>query len=100
MNLDNCTIPKIIYKVLYNRLIYTGPERIFKAIKDADIPLNRKKALNYHYKHCIILKSIHIISHTLFSPVVRPLIEIYIDTVQYKPISSNKYKYTVHILNH
>src|SRR6266566_1697215 len=99
MNLDNYTIPKIIYEVLYNRLIYVNPKRILKAVKDADIPLNRKKVLNYHCKHYIISKSIYIISYTPLFPAVRLFTKIYINTVQYKSISSNGYKYTVYILD-
>src|SRR6266699_4444857 len=99
MNLDDCIIPKIMYEVLYNRLIYTDPERIFKAIKDVDIFLNREKILNYHCEYCAISKSIYMIFYTLFSSVVRPFSKIYINMVQYKPISFNRYKYTVYILN-
>ena len=99
VNLNDCTIPKIIYEVLYNRLIYIGPERIFKVVKNVDIPLNRKKALNYHCEYYIISKSIYMIFYTFFSPAVRPFIEIYVDTVQHKPMSFNRHKYTVHILN-
>ena len=99
MNLDDCIIPKIIYEVLYNRLIYAGLKRIFKVAKDADIPLSKKEALNYHCEYCAISKSIYIIFYIFFSPAVRPFVEIYIDTVQYKLISFNGYRYTVYILN-
>src|SRR6266566_4587876 len=99
MNLDDYIIPKIIYEVLYNRLIYIGPERIFKAIKDADISLNREEVLNYHYEYCIILKSICMIFYNLLSLIIRPFVEIYVNTVQYKSMSFNRHKYTVYILN-
>ena len=99
MNLDDCTILKITYEVLYNRLIYTNLERVLKVTKDVDIPLNKKKVLNYHYEYCIILKSIHVIFYISFSPVVRLFAEIYINIIQYKLMSFNRYKYTVHILN-
>jgi len=81
MNLNNCIILKIIYKVLYNRLIYIGPEQIFKATKDVDILLNRKEVLNYHCEYYTMSKSIYVISYTPLFPAVRPLAEICVDTV-------------------
>jgi len=57
INLDFVAL-KIIYKVLYNQLIYIYPEHIFKATKDVGIPLSRKEALEYYYYHCHISKSI------------------------------------------
>ena len=81
VNLDDYTMPKITYEVLYNRLIYTSLERVLKITKNADIPLNKKEALNYHCEHCVILKSIYMIFYTLLSPIVRPFAKIYIDIV-------------------
>ena len=80
--------------------MYTGPKQILKVIKNTDIPLSREEVLNYHCEYYIMLKSTCIISYTLLSPAIRPFVEIYIDIAQYKPISFNKYKYTVYILNY
>jgi len=97
MNLKNYAIPKIIYKVLYNRLIYIGPEQIFKIVKDFDIFLNKKKALNYYCEYYIILKSIYMIFYTFFAFTAYLFAEIYIDTIEYKPLSINNYKYIIYI---
>ncbi len=79
--------------------MYIGLERILKVIKNTDIPLNKEKALNYYYEYYVISKSIYMIFYTLFSPVIRLFIKICIDIVQYKPMSFNRYKYTVYILD-
>ncbi len=95
MNLENYAMPKIIYEILYNRLIYTGPEQVFKATKDVDIPLNKKEALNYYYKHCAISKSTRMISHTPFASAAYSFTKIYIDIIEHKLLSTNGYKYAV-----
>jgi len=90
---------KLIYKTLHCRLIYINPEQMLKTTKDTEIFISRTKVLKYHCKLCILLKSIYIISYTLLTPAICLFIKIYIDTIKYKPLSINGYKYIVHLLD-
>jgi len=92
-------ISKIIYKILYNWLIYIGLENVFKVTKDIEIFINWTETFKYYCYHYIILKSTYIISYIPLSLIARPFTKIYIDTIEYKPLSINGYKYIIHILD-
>src|SRR6266699_826610 len=87
VNIDILTIPKLIYKTFYCRLIYIGPDRILKAIKDVGI--NRIKALEYYCELYTLSKSIYIIFHILLALIVCCFIKIYVDIIKYKLLSTN-----------
>ena len=92
-------MPKLTYKTLYCRLIYTSLKQILKTTKDAEIFINRAKVLEYYYKLYMLSKSIHMISHTPLTSTSRPFIEIYVDIIKYKPLSTNGHRYIVHLLD-
>src|SRR6266699_4915814 len=90
---------KLIYKTFYYRMIYIRPEQIMKKTKDVGIPINKIKTLEYHCKFCILSKSTCMISYTLLVPIIRYFVEIYINTIKYKFLSINDYKYVVYLLD-
>ncbi|SRR6266699_1136182 len=99
VNLDILMIPKLIYKTLHYCLIYIRSDRILKAIKDVGILINKIKVLKYHCKLYILLKLIHMIFYILLALIVCYLVKIYIDIIEYKFLSINNYRYTIHLLN-
>ncbi len=99
INLNILMISKLIYKTFYCRLIYIGPDRMLKIVKDIKIPINRIKILEYHYKLYTLSKSICIISYILLALIIRCFIEIYIDIIGYKLLSINGYKYIIYLLD-
>jgi len=98
INLDY-TMSKIIYKVFYNRLIYIGLKRIVTVIKNTEISISWIEAIEFYYYYYTILKSICVIFYTSFHLAVRLFVKIYVDIIEYKLLSTNKYKYIVYILD-
>jgi hypothetical protein len=92
-------MPRLIYEVLYRRLIYVGPERMLKVAKDIEIPISRAEVLEHHCKHCAVSKLTYMIFYTPLALATRSFIEICIDTIEYKLFSTNDYKYIVYILD-
>ncbi len=99
INLNILMISRLIYKVFYHRLIYIGLERILKTTKNVEIFINRAETLKHYYKHYAVLKSIYIISYIPLAPTICLFAKIYIDIIEYKPFSTNSYKYIVYILD-
>ena len=99
INLNILMISKLIYKTFYCRLIYIKPDWVLKATKDVEIFINKIETLKYHYKPYILSKSIYIISYTFLALIARCFIKIYIDIIEYKLLSTNNYKYIIHLLN-
>jgi len=99
INLNILMISKLIYKTFYCRLIYIGPDRMLKIVKDIKIPINRIKILEYHYKLYTLSKSIYIISYIFLTLIVRCLVKIYINIIEYKFLLINNYKYIIFLLD-
>jgi len=55
--------------------------------------------MDFYYYYYMLLKSIYIIFYITFSFIIRFFIEIYIDTIKYKPFSEKGNKYIVYILD-
>ena len=70
-----------------------------KTAKDVDIFINRAKVLKYHYKLYALLKSICVIFYTFLTPAIYSFVKIYIDTIEYKPFSTNGFKYIIYFLD-
>ena len=99
INLNTLIIPKLTYKTLHYRLMYIKPNRVLKTTKDTKIPINKTKTIKYHCKLYTLSKSIYIIFYIFLAPTTRYLIKIYIDIIKYKPLSTNGYKYIIHLLD-
>ena len=79
--------------------MYIGPDRVLKATKDVEIFINRAKVLEYYCKFYVLLKSTYMISYILLALAVCCFTKIYIDTIEYKFLSTNNYKYIVYLLD-
>ncbi len=99
VNLDVLIILKLIYKTFYYRLMYIGLERVLKVVKNIEIFISRVKILEYYCELYILLKSIRMIFYIFLAPVTRLFIKIYIDIIEYKLLSINRYKYIVYLLD-
>src|SRR6266699_1442950 len=97
VNLDVLIILKLIYKTFYYRLMYIGLERVLKVVKNIEIFISRVKILEYYCELYILLKSIRMIFYIFLAPVTRLFIKIYIDIIEYKLLSINRYKYIVYL---
>ena len=99
VNLNILMMPKLTYKIFYCRLIYIEPDRVLKVAKDVGILINKIKILKYYYKFCILSKLIYMIFYISLALIVRCFIKIYVNIIEYKPLSTNGYRYVVHLLN-
>ncbi len=72
---------------------------MLKTTKDIGIFINKVETLKYHCKLYTLSKSTYIISYTLLAPTIRCFIEIYIDIIEYKPLSINGHRYIVYLLD-